>query len=637
MREDRREYFSRIFVPTDVEKRTSDLTTGGHLSRLFGESQDRTLRPKWIERSSKLLVPEGYQQETDPIHYATTYVTSEEYLDFDPADIIEHCLRDIARNDLLAALSTLDRITYDPNWMDDWTNEFRIRIRPEYRERLDAALAPGTGRTAAIMSRQQILNSVKAVLTGGNRHAPSSGQHPLVVATILVHAISSASYRARRQESGELSGAPADLAMEIICNQAFNSQQDYYASIDRHVRMWREIGDNVRHHSITKHPTELLQEATGLELEDILALGFALWAKAMEWTPQQTSSIPVRFVDSVDSSQIDMFLNMVSANDETLSANVANSNSTWDFLPLQHTPAVRYSTSLLALDMNMILDRVLFALYWDVANFVKSPRGLEFLGFSDPDKAFTAWTDLYAHMVEEIAELAIRELSISIVGHDDHATYFTEEDLGNATSGKRCDAGLDYGSHFILFEVVSGRLTTKSSSFGSLESFKNDVERLIVDKAEQLNDTAIFLLSSGLGKPGFEFRPDRRILPVLVTSSFFPQTQLTGNYIDERLQQRSFLADPRIEKLALIEVGELELLEALCEDGNSLLDMLLGWKSSNLASLPLTIYLMDRFASGKLFWFRPKRVKMSTPARMQEICTRLGFPSETCAKFTLAG
>lgn len=199
--------------------------------------------------------------------------------------------------------------------------------------------------------------------------------------------------------------------MEIIRNQIFNRDDYILAARERHLRLWRQFGQQVSRNPFGKPPTEL-QAATGLELETILALRLGLYAMAKEWTPSQTVRIPSTFSTHTSKDQVDAFLEMVSGDLSTLAHDVGEVESPWNFLAFQHRPVLREGGSLLVLDEPFLLDRVMAVLYWDVANYIKQKHG---------NAGFSGWTSVHGEMVELLVEDHLRGLSLSLTT--------TEEDL----------------------------------------------------------------------------------------------------------------------------------------------------------------------------------------------------------------
>ena len=110
---------------------------------------------------------------------------------------------------------------------------------------------------------------------------------------------------------------------------------------------------------------------------------------------------------------------------------------------------------------------------------------------------------------------------------------------------KNCDGGIDFGADVVLAEVVSGTVKLGTRERANVTSFKEDADRLVLEKARQLQVTAINLLSpappanSPLGPAP---RDIRRLFPVLILGGQFPVNPLTSRYISEQLTARGLMA-----------------------------------------------------------------------------------------------
>jgi hypothetical protein len=76
----------------------------------------------------------------------------------------------------------------------------------------------------------------------------------------------------------------------------------------------------------------------------------------------------------------------------------------------------------------------------------------------------------------------------------------------------------------------------------------------------------------------------------VVVAGTFPLEPTTDGYIRGRLAEEGLLADARISPLCVLDLDDVDYLEALCEAGGCLPDLLNGWKSSPLSGIAFRIY-----------------------------------------------
>jgi hypothetical protein len=88
---------------------------------------------------------------------------------------------------------------------------------------------------------------------------------------------------------------------------------------------------------------------------------------------------------------------------------------------------------------------------------------------------------------------------------------------------------------------------------------------LVLDKAAQLEVAALKIFDNETPLTG---RPPRAISkgwPVIVSGGGYPVNPLTFEYIAFVADQRNLLKDPRFDALCVIDLSELEMLEAVYE------------------------------------------------------------------------
>ena len=145
------------------------------------------------------------------------------------------------------------------------------------------------------------------------------------------------------------------------------------------------------------------------------------------------------------------------------------------------------------------------------------------------------------------------------------------------------DVMLGFGNQAIFVEVVSGPLRAATLTRGSLEDFEADMDRLVIGKARQLERSISNFLNGSLQLKGIDAQSVRRVWPVIVTAEAFPYREEINHAVDAALREEKLLHDKRIGDLAIISAEELFFCEGFMEEGESLLALIQGWKSSPAA------------------------------------------------------
>lgn len=571
------------------------------------------------EMPSGLVVPESALPA--PIDYVGVYVTLDEYVP--DADILGYPDSDAVaaqltaayypRSDLLLSMSLFNRLaTRGRETLDEIANYYAGHLSPDLAERLRGLLAGEEGRRRALLARQPLLAAMRYVITNGHDNPVNGDQKPLDVHAILVtHAIASGLGRHHDDEK-KLAGYPASLVMEMLRIGLLYQSDDLFAAIDRFSRLWLKFGDEVDV-ELRASPRELLSDASGLQLEDILAMGFGLIAYTMNWKPDLEKNPFMRAeFGSFDQDVVDRFLQLVADDLEGFTRRFADHAGEFDFLPLQQTPVWRSPAGLLVLDEGFLWDRITTGLYWVVHDFEKESYG---------DTARIRWTQAYGQMVERMAEEQIEAMAPTLFGGG--KTFYTEEDFKDAFDGKQADAGLDFGTAFVLLEVVSAQLSVPTRIEGDLEQFEKDTERLVIKKCRQLHDVSMELLSDDSRLTGTSKSPSLTIYPVVVVGGGYPIHPFTDDYIEQILRDENLLRDARVRRLAVVDIGELEILEGLAEDGPTIIEVLESWKQSSLHSVALKNFVIQKYGGERAY--RPSRMRDRVEETFRTISGRLGF------------
>lgn len=413
------------------------------------------------------------------------------------------------------------------------------------------------------------------------------------------------------------------MLMYLVRNAALYREDDAYAAMDRTVRLWREFGLKVRRVKLRAKPTELLREATGLELEDLLAMGFAAWANEHVWSPEHPLVLSRNF-GAMPEDRVELFLSTVAASPEEYRITLRGSDSQFDFLAFEQKPIVELENGLLVLDGRLLWQRFTSGLYWLVHDHEKFTRG------SEGDRHL--WTQGYGEMVEEMAKDQIRATAPTLLGAKREKGFYDDEDFKRAY-GKgvsRPDAAVDLGHHLLLFEVQSGQLSSGTRVQGDPKSFERDTERLVLKKCRQLDSAARAVLANPQALIDAALHPGMRVLPFVVVGGGYPGEAVSGGCVEDLLVREGLLDLDGVGKLGILRIAELEILEGLFEGGEDVTALLVEWKASGLRNVSLWSFLASKFSD---HWhFRPARMEPRVEAVFDDLESRLRPRSEPNAQ-----
>lgn len=496
--------------------------------------------------------------------------------------------------------------------------EFLESFRPACVPLFDAAMRQPN---RSFLGRHALLRTAREVLARPETASPRRALPPRMALVMAVHAMAGRMDSTSRAQGATLSGMPEDLALSLVCNQSFHVVEDLYSLVDRQLRLWHDYGQRVKSSLGGREPVELFTAATGAELEDFLALGFALYAHFMAWRPGGPIRLNDDFTSDMPAAVRASFVAHVSNDLDDMAARCATTPlSDWDLLPFQERPVLHLDEGLLVLDGVFLTERFTSGLFWLVNDYLNKSEGSE---------ARKAWTRAWGQMVEAMAEDDLRPHAPQLLG--DSRTFFDEEAITAAyaprTTAKRgqrpkaSDCAIDFGSAVGVFEVVSGRLVNATRLGADRSSFEADMEKILLKKVRQLDATARNLRAHPELLFGQGARP-RPVQPVVVAGEEFPISLVVTRYVDEYCDTNGFLRGPGIRKLAIIDVGDLEALEGLAEGGHPVIEVLAGWQKSDLAEFSLRNYLLEQYP-WKPELYRPRRMQPRVEPTLKALRERL--------------
>jgi hypothetical protein len=513
------------------------------------------------------------------------------------------------RDEMLCCLGQLGAVLQRPEIIEQLVTGLQGILAPAPYQRLLNSVR-FNGRAPLV--RQALLGAFREVLVR-DQQVGSGITNPLAAALLLTHAVA-ATFANEPPDAGErIGGFPAPVAVDLSCNLDFNASRDVYAVIDRTLRLWRKYGE-VGAKLVSADPAKLLQNATGLEVEDLVAFGFAIWTALDAWEWGTPILVNRDLVPNADPIKWATFLEMVASTPEEAATRVAHPRSEWDYLAFQSRPILNLPNGLLVVDVPYLLGRVMTGLYWDVFDDLRDKGGTEHL----------TWTQAWGDMVEALVEDSLRPIAPPVLDNSSK-TFYTEEDLEVAYPDpgvRRSDALIDFGPTVGAFEIVSGQLTTRSRVDGDPDAFKDDLEKIAYKKLRQLDGTLRAVLANLTHLYGHAV--PRPIQPVVVAGGGLPISPVTVNAIAEYCQTKDLFANGLIRRPVVIDLAEVEMLEALHEGGQNPVDLIARWQDGDMAKLSLRNWLLQAFT-----WtpeqFRPARMRPHVDAAFVDIVARLGL------------
>lgn len=494
------------------------------------------------------------------------------------------------RENLIRVATAATRVAHaGGSALDEWTRYVLSTVDAALGKHMRAALEVNDGGPQRVfLARQPVLLALKLILAEGTTQPQGRGD-PFVVLTMLAH------YAAREPANGsvpasgpKIGGLSAPLAMELVQNSLFNSADSFGDLLARTQLLWAAYEERLVRHPPRVPLRQMILEATGIELDDILTMAFALFAQV-----NQAGLNDIRMLDlaslRLPQPGVDAFLARFSITVPDLAKLMANQSGSWAFLPLEDTPLLRLGpTSVAVLDVRLLQRRFTSALYWLVHDHEKLTNG---------DLARQAWTQTYSELVEIHAEDILRRISPTILGGGE--SFFTEEELGQL-GDSAVDFGIDFGDFVLLADVVQHQMTVPTRLLGQQSAFEKDMEATVLKKIRQLHGSSRALLTKdGHKAHPLGRRPDR-ILPVVVQGADFPVNPATMGYARDEAATRGLLIQPECAPVMIVTVDELEMVEALVQAGSSSADEVFRGYAESGANDSLRNFIIDAHGGSTL-------------------------------------
>jgi hypothetical protein len=518
------------------------------------------------------------------------------------------------RRELLAQLAYLSRANDRPTDLPGLVAYYRGALG-RFGPAFDSVLTSVEGEVR-IVARQNVLLATRELLRrplvdGVQRESPT-----LATGILLTHAAGSMLEKIAARDTGEeLCGYPAHLLLELARNATLYEQDDPGDMIARTWILWQEYEPSPQKiRELGATPKELLREATGLELEDLMAMGFAAYGHLVEVTPGRPVLMSLDYFAKAakTAEQEEAILRTFTSAPDEMREQLRRSTGEYDFLPFQSNPILRTEDGFFVLDGRYLLEKfTVRGLYWIVNDYLRDEL---------KDKwRRDRWSEAHAQMVENMVEDQLRSVAPGLLGSPDRA-FYGEDEIANVyvrkEGDKVCDAAVDYGDCFLLFEVVDRQLTHGTRVEGKASSFEKDTRFAVVDKCSQLDATAKALLENPTALTGRPSVLGMKVVPVLVVAGGYPSDPVSRSYAEKRVEKKGLLQNERIEKLGIVNLGEVEMLEALAQTNHHLARIVADWKHSDLRNVALRNYLIEHYDQGTL---RARRIQ----GRIEEVMDAL--------------
>lgn len=512
-----------------------------------------------------------------------------------------------------ADFKALDR-EYCENW-----------FTPEARPRAQTLLRSGH----RLFAPQALLVLIKLALDGAGEQSSANAQArgvAMVRALLGVSQYLGATPEREKEAASSAAGLKDELILELVSNYYFNASMSAASVLAHHQRMWLEIAPALHDEESGRWVDFAgeFEKATGIPLSVFHAVGVGVWTRAR-------SGVPIVSVDWFSTTDTDAAL--VASSLELLSTSAdgwvaafdeeARRNdfpgTRWDFSAFERFPLLRLPDDdsgvqhYAVVSPRFLLRRVFGPpAYFDVEASLRAagrPKDV----------------DRLRNLRGEVVERYVLETLTGMPGALGSPTAMvSEKELQQllGTKQKVCDAVLTTKGRVVLLDAASRKLARPAVTGRSVADLDKEIDSLIVKKARQFESTRQLLLDSWdkvfPGSP----RPVR-FYPTVVVDDDWPVNPITTGRISERLKDEGLLQHPDTARLEILDLDELDGLEALAERGQlSLVEALEKKEHAALRDMPMVNFVVQEL---HLRVPRPRRLDPIWTGVMDRALQELGL------------
>ncbi len=541
------------------------------------------------QTASGLIVPASAVAGPAPIDAMSTYLTSTE--------VLGRPLTDAELDPLLKSATDEHFIMEAATWLAQLEHHGSLDIDLQLEAAGKMFTEPALTKVQnlvrtgyRLLAPQVLLAVIKAALlvspAGTPARADDKGLNPFTFAMLGV----ADRLGVHGNGNGGLWGSyPADLSLEVARNQSFNADHNFGSLLARYQRLWHDLPGQLAGEPGAVDVEGVFEQVTGVTLDDLLLVGAPAIGAAERGQVRFERGY---FYDNIPlpKATLDAALRLLATDKATMGRLVHQeaqaSGFDWSYTAFRRFPMLHADNGDLILLSPVFLQERLTggAAYWTLHDH-----------FLAQGTAVDQFRSFHGQVVEAYARESVERMVPELPGGSRRVLY--EEDMQRAWSPRRgkvsvCDIAIDYGWAWVCIEVVSGRLTQKSLSGGTAADFDQDVAKLVEKKVKQLDATIQHLDRHEEKLSGRPRTPGRRIYPVVLVAHGFPVNPISMSELHERVARAGLLQGVHVGRLEIVDLDELEQIEALHESGGPSLARLLADKqTANLYRTALNQYL----------------------------------------------
>jgi len=550
------------------------------------------LRPdEWLALPNGVVVPaagRATQQVGAP--GMAVYVTLEE-LRGRPATLAEivTTLGGIGTYEALQALSRIGLLLENHEWSNKDLQHALVRdLLPEDYSSGAAQILSGQPYRF-VFFEQQILSAMQLAI----RYCPEVGPVPLganrplfdelMVKCVLgiTDILESTYLSSSKKQCGAGPGQVPEALTSALLRNAFFNYRDQFPNMlarfwDLYLELPRELSGSPNYIDVEA----AFAQATGVSLRVYLAVGFAVAGQFMQASGKvgerdlrKFAMDPMAYFSTttLDHTTIERCVLQLSSDlgsyRRSLLAELARTKEPFfSFVTMRQSPLLRFPNgAYIPLSLRFLQERITVGVYWLIHDHLHGKERTRFQRF---------FGELFQRYVQDILARAYPTSALLPKRLHFASTYGTR-----ARPKESSDIMLLYGEDVVFIEAIASRLRMEDSGItGDITAFRKDIKDKVVAAARQVDRVVHDFVAGKFALDGFDGRQMRRAHPVVLTFGHIPQSPPTWHEIQRMIDAEGLFKGHLFGPLHLINVEELEILEAYLRSGGSLslLDILQG-------------------------------------------------------------
>ncbi len=398
-------------------------------------------------------------------------------------------------------------------------------------------------------------------------------------------------------------------ALSFLANHFFHANDDRLSELSRTRKLWKSKSVRACESLNGMTPEQIFEMTVGVPIDVRIAAALLLIGSI---SPGSGATASMKTRHEKWGAHLSSFTEKISWQIDNSVDKIEAPSSEWDMSTFVERPCISLSASELVIPGSALLvDRVTVGLLDEVETEMKTQNL--------PFNLLSAW----GHVIEDYVRERLSPLLVSRGVRE-----IVEDEFANVYKDylkKRPDLILDFGEDVLVIDVMKSGLSASTIYSQDVSKFRRELDGRLFKKLGQLNN----VISVIDAKPELLF-PDgrqRRFIPIIVSSDRWGHNPFIATYIEERCKKMGLFRSNNSVSPICLDIGEVELCEALIEQDLELDDLLRSWIDSDLYRMPFKNFFLKNFPTSR-YRLRSSSLEEEFSQSINEILREFGWIGE---------